>query len=157
MNKQIVHIPIGPPGSGKSTWSRGLLEMSENTVRVSRDDLRRMRGKYWIPAQENMITEMEDSCIDIALEFEHDIIIDGANTNMKYLKARIKSLINKYGKKRIAFNFRFFDIGLDECILRDSKREGDECVGEEVINRMYDQFENLKSNFFEVEELIRTY
>jgi predicted kinase len=53
---QTLLILQGPPASGKSTWAKEFVKNNPWYIRVCRDDLRRMRGTYWIPGQEDMIT-----------------------------------------------------------------------------------------------------
>ena len=73
----------GIQGSGKSTWAKQYCQDNQDWVRVSRDDLRNMRGKYWIPKDEGMISEMEIDCAYNALDSGKNVIIDAMNLNRK--------------------------------------------------------------------------
>lgn len=66
----------GLPASGKSTWAREHCEKNKDWVRVNRDDLRNMRGLYWLPKQEKLITKWEDACLISALESGYNVILD---------------------------------------------------------------------------------
>ena len=51
-------------------------------VRVCRDDLRRMRGKYWIPEQEDLITSWEMDSIALGLHHGLNVLVDATNLNI---------------------------------------------------------------------------
>lgn len=123
----------GIPASGKSTWARKRVEKSPNWVRVNRDDLRNMRGRYWLPKQESMITQMEDACIEAALSQGLNVILDATNLNDDRNKARIDKLRAKWPDLKT--ETKFFEIDPEEAIKRDLERPNS--VGEKVIWRMY--------------------
>ena len=53
--KRII-LTRGIPASGKSTWAKQeVLKDPEHSIRINRDDLRNMSGKYWVPAREHYI------------------------------------------------------------------------------------------------------
>jgi len=135
----------GLPGSGKSTWAKKYCEFNSSWVRVNRDDLRRMRGRYWIPKQEGLITSMERACIQSALVNKFNVIVDATNLNKKYLnilQCEIKGYCDNLRLPEPEFETKFFDISVEECIKRDLKRENS--VGEKVIRNMYNKY--LKPN-----------
>lgn len=131
---QQVILTIGLPGSGKSTWAKEYCEKNTDWVRVNRDDLRRMRGKYWLPKDEDMITDMERMCVAQALYNKKNVILDATNLNPKH----INSLKNWFKSDSLEIEFieKRFDVSPEECIKRDAKR-GNESVGEQVIWDMY--------------------
>lgn len=124
----------GLPGSGKTTWARNYVKKRKDYVIVNRDSIRHMRGDYWIPEQEPLITKIEDMCIEISLKNGYNVIVDA--TNFRGLD-RFEKLILDY-KEEIDIELKFFDIPLEECILRDSKRENS--VGKLVIENMYKKY-----------------
>ena len=126
----------GLPASGKTTWSKEFLEKNTDWVRVNRDDLRNMRGKYWIPKQEKLITAWERGCIVSTLDEGKNVIVDATNLNPKY-QTEVKEFI-KALHPDTQFESKFFDCSLDECIKRDLQRENS--VGEKVIVGMYDKY-----------------
>ena len=133
MKKEII-ICKGLPASGKSTFAKKYAEEHLNYVRVSRDDLRSMCGKYWVPERESFISKLEQYIANEALESGYNIIIDATNLNPKY-SGWITKLALKHDCETTE---RFFDTPLEECISRDKARENP--VGESVIRRMYNQF-----------------
>lgn len=135
MSQQVI-ICKGLPGSGKSTWARIYCEKNPDYVRVNRDDLRRMRGKYWLPKDEDMITDWEQSSVIQALSRGKNVIIDSTNLNPKYLK-QFKRLIESFEEhEHVEIIEKTFDLSPEECIKRDATR-GNESVGAEIIWEMY--------------------
>lgn len=90
-----------------------------------------MRGDYWVPNQEPMITEIEDSTVEIALNHQLNVIIDATNLN--------PSVISHW-KMVASFNnadieFKMFDITLVEAIERDALRPNP--VGVKTIKNFF--------------------
>ena len=131
-----ISILKGLPASGKSTWAKYWCNRNKDWIRVNRDDLRNMRGEYWVPKQEKLITKWENSCIDIALSAGYNVILDATNLNDGRNKGREIELKEKF--KDIEIHYKTFDLPLDECIVRDLKRA--DSVGEKVIRGMYDTY-----------------
>lgn len=126
----------GIPGSGKTTWAKAYCEKNKDWVRVSRDDLRNMRGKYWLPKQEGLITTMERACIKSALIHGKNVIVDATNLNKKFM-AQMKYEIDLWGMD-VQYETKRFNISLDKAIERDLKRANS--VGEKVIKNFYKRY-----------------
>ena len=122
----------GLPASGKTTWSKDFCEKNSQWIRVSRDDLRSMRGKYWIPKQESLITLLEYNCILIALQQGYNVVVDATNLNKSRLTSLKKSISTIFPD--VIYESKFFDISVEECIKRDLNRPLS--VGEDVIKNM---------------------
>ncbi len=153
MNVKLI-ICRGVPASGKSTYSKQwVLEDPEKRVRVNRDDIRNMLGKYWVPSREKLVTQIEKEIIKEAICNNYDVIIDA--TNMQSIKAHlsqwsfaIKNGLTNSHCIRVypIIEFKdFFDVPLEECIRRDSERT-EMKVGKDVIKRFYDKQLKLKDN-----------
>lgn len=139
MKKKIdmkVLILKGLPASGKSTFAKQFVTEYSNWVRINRDDLRNMRGKYWLPEQENLITDWEQYLVLSSLKRGVNVILDSTNLNPKYL-SELKLLILS-SLHPVVIEEKFFDTSLEECILRDSKRENP--VGEAVIRNFHNKY-----------------
>ena len=138
---QKLLILQGIPASGKSTWAREFIRNNTGYVRVCRDDFRRMRGLYWIPEQEGMISAWEDSCIEEALK-EYSVVIDATNLNPKTI-AKWEGIAKKF---KVEIEYRMFSTPLEECLARDAKR-GSESVGAAVIKDFYYKYmvDNVKT------------
>jgi predicted kinase len=128
----------GVPASGKSTWAKKYCTKNKDWIRVSRDDLRNMRGQYWIPKQENLITKMERDCIESALLDGKNVIVDATNFNPKHLKS-LKDFIKEVNKNT-HIEIKRFDISLEEAIRRDVQRANG--VGEKIIKNFFDKYIN---------------
>ena len=136
----IVRFYKGLPASGKSTHSKKFCEKNTDWVRVNRDDLRRMRGRYWLPKHEKLITKMENQCIIAAIDSGYNVIVDATHLNKEFFKQRknfLKNHCNAMGIK-VEFETKFFDVKVEECIKRDLQRE--HSVGSAVIMKMYNTY-----------------
>ena len=146
--KRII-LTRGIPASGKSTWAKQeVLKDPEHSIRINRDDLRNMSGKYWVPARENYIKACKDIILISAMNFQFDtIIIDEMNLNPKEsgeLKGEI-AMVNavfKGGLDKYVVEIKdFTNVPLDVCLERDSKRENP--IGENVIRGIFNKYKEL--------------
>lgn len=146
--KRII-LTRGIPASGKSTWAKQeVLKDPEHSIRINRDDLRNMCGKYWVPAREHYIEACKGLILISAMNFQFDtIIIDGMNLNPKEsgkLKGEI-AMVNdafKSGQDKYVVKIKdFTDVPLDVCLERDSKRENP--IGEDVIRGIFNKCQML--------------
>lgn len=138
MSNQKIIMLQGIPASGKSTWSKEFVKGKEDWVRVCRDDIRSMRGDYWIPSQESFIDKMEQYAVESALKSGYNVVIDATNFNPKTVAKWMElAQINDTD-----FDIKRFDIALDEAIRRDSLRERP--VGAKVIKDFYHRYVSSK-------------
>lgn len=128
---------VGIQGSGKTTFAKQYCEENQNTFRVSRDDLRNMRGVYWIPEQEKLITRVEDACIKEALNAGMDVLVDAMNLNKHAVRARYEKFKGLFSP--LVLDFNIITPPLEECIRRDSLREGTACIGESIIRKSHEK------------------
>ncbi len=132
-----VVMTKGLPGSGKSTWAKGVLkEEPGKWKRINKDDLRAMLddGK-WSRGNEEFVLLMRDTMALSALEHGFNVIIDDTNLAPKH-EAHLKELAKE---RKAKFEIKdFTDVSLEECIKRDQKRAN--YVGEKVIKQMYNQY-----------------
>ena len=126
---------MGIPASGKSSWAKEYCEKNTDWFRVNRDDIRHMRGKYWNPKDEDIITKIEIETTIIALNNNKNVILDATNLNEKYLSKFKQKILSRYPK--IEFETKKFDITLEEAIKRDLIRPNS--VGEKVIRRFHEK------------------
>ncbi len=131
-----LKILIGLPASGKSTWAKKFVEENTDWVRVNRDDLRNMRGKYWLPKQEDMITAMENQCCFQAFKHGYNVILDATNLNEDRNRSRFE-LFQKDFPELILEKGRFY-ASVEDCIKRDLIRPNS--VGAKVITDMYNKY-----------------
>lgn len=124
----------GLPASGKSTLAKELVEMGWK--RVNKDDLRLLvdNGK-WSEKNERMIVDLEHVMIKQLLSQGFRVVVDDTNFHALHEKELAK-IAKEYGAD---FEVKFFDVPVEECIERDSKR-GDKMVGKNVIMKMYNKY-----------------
>ncbi len=135
MEKQKLILTVGIPASGKSTWAKQfVLESSLTRVRVNRDDIRNMLGKYWVPERENLVSDIETHCVFEALSAGYTVVIDATNLNPKYNK-EWESIANL---PNVEIEYKQFYMDLEEAIRRDNNRENP--VGEKVITKFYNKY-----------------
>lgn len=131
-----ITILKGLPGSGKSTYARLQLANRPDTIRVNKDDLRKMlfgKRQGW---HEGLVIEIRDDIILSALLHKKNVIVDDSNFNPIHQK-RIRQIAEGFPND-IQVEEKFFDTPLHECIANDLKRP--ESVGETVIRQMHEQY-----------------
>ena len=138
-----IIILQGIPGSGKTTYANKWVDESpEDRVRINRDDIRRMSGKYWVPSREEYITDIEDFILSTAMSHGYDIIIDNMNLNHT-VTDKIKETVDEYNANyniTYSLGYIFLDTPLEECISRDAAR--DNPIGEETIKSIYSKYKH---------------
>ena len=125
----------GIPASGKSTLAKKLVkESGYNKARINRDDLRAMiYDSNWSPQREKLIIGAEKVLAKYFLENGIPVIID--DTNFKNVWPEfVKHHQNDTTYDWISYEEELVDTPLEECILRDSRR--DKKVGRNVITKM---------------------
>lgn len=132
MNRLI--ILQGVPAAGKSTWAREFIKGKKDWVIVNRDSIRDGRGDYWIPEQEEYISDLEEYHVTRALERGLNVIIDATNLNPKTI-AKWKQVAKQFS---IEPEWIEFTITYQEAIERDSKRERP--VGKGVIRDFFNKY-----------------
>lgn len=141
---KTVTILKGLPASGKSTWSKQMLDNHPGVYkRINKDDLRAMLDNaYWSPGNEQFVLKVRDLMIVEALKEGKHVIIDDTNLDPKH-ETCIRELVREYMKEtgeEVKVEIKEFDTALEECIKRDSKREAK--VGEKVIRDTHDRYLN---------------
>lgn len=131
-----ILFTVGLPASGKSTWAKDFCKKNKDWIRVNRDDLRHMRGEYWIPKQEDLITDMENACIEAALTRGMNVVLDATNLNDDRNKYKVKKLQEKF--PNLEAKYELFPETVKTCIKRDLKRANS--VGADIINKMHEDW-----------------
>ena len=139
----------GIPGSGKSFWSKSWVSGDPETrVHVSLDDIRLMLGggteNYWIPSRENFVRQIREAAIRGAMDFGYNIVVDCMNLNPLEIQELHDLVVeyNRFGSLKYVIRFQdFFDVPLETCIERDSKRPRP--IGPEVIRGIYNKYRDI--------------
>lgn len=134
MKRNKIIVLQGPPASGKSTYARELAKVGTPYVIVSRDSIRESRGTYWIPEQEDYISDLEEFGVRSAIKRNLIPIIDATNLNPK--------TINKWEElaKELdcEIEYQKFYIPFKDALERDSNRE--RSVGKKVLIQFYTKY-----------------
>lgn len=133
-NKTKILVLQGAPASGKSTYARELTSRDKSYVIVSRDEIRAARGQYWIPEQEDYISDIEEFEVRSAIKHGLNPIIDATNLNPKTI-AKWKILAEEL---KVDIEFKMFEIDFATALERDSKRE--RSVGKKVLERFFNNY-----------------
>lgn len=150
-----ITVLSGISNSGKSTFASELVQQHPQAfIVVNRDKLREAHYGYTEETvknyythkdfnyMESQITAVQDKLIDFWLRKGKDVIIDATNLKKAYIEE-----FNKFG---VPTEVKFFDITLKEALTRNMSRNRK--VDEEVIERQYSQYINLRKNFEEIEK-----
>lgn len=138
-----LHIIRGLPGSGKTTLAASLV--TEDCVRVSRDDMRAMLTCN--PAKQVLDFDLEDA-ITVGLQATAgalldkgvSVIVDETNLRRRNVKAWV-NLAAQHGAEIV--DHTTFDVTVDEAIERDARREHQ--VGARAIRDMHSRFLNKQA------------
>jgi predicted kinase len=143
MGKNKLYILIGIPCSGKSTYANEYLNNS-HTIIVSSDKIRKdLTGTYKFSSENNnLVFDIAKKQVQNALSNGFDAVVDATNTNKKYRKNFIK-ISNEYNCNIIAIVFK---TPLALCLKRNSKRDNDRRVPEQIIIEMSEFDSNIKES-----------
>jgi predicted kinase len=135
---QELLILRGLQGSGKTTYARKwVAEDPDWRFRVNRDDLRKQGYDLLWGLSHHMeenVTIAEYAIAEDALKAGLSVVIDATNLRARVVREWY-ALANKLG---IASRVHDIDTPLEECIVRDMKRE--KKVGEDVIRSYNDRY-----------------
>ena len=129
-----ILVLCGPPASGKSTYAREFIKGKTDWVIVNRDSIREGRGDYWVPSQEDYISDLEEFSVRAAIKRNYNVIIDATNLNPKTQEKWRKIAT----ETKSSIEFKEFYIPFKEALERDKNRE--KSVGEKVLKRFYKQY-----------------
>lgn len=132
----------GLPGSGKSTYAKGIVERDGNWVRVNKDTIRDMMGGY-TNKKEGLVIRFRNALIRTALDEGKNVIVDDTNFHPKH-EAAISQIARDFESE---FEIYYVNIPLEACIKNDLNRPVS--VGEKVIRRMYEDY--VRPAFHKVE------
>lgn len=138
-----VIICQGIQGSGKSTWALDYVTKEPTKrVRVNRDSIRKMFGKYWVLEREELCNEIEDKAIAYAMVRGFEVVIDDTNLNSKTLE-HIKQLVLNVDSN-VDIIYKLFNTPLTECVTRVEKRNAslpeDEQIPISVVLETFDRY-----------------
>jgi adenylate kinase len=142
-----IVVLVGPPGSGKGTLAKSLVEEYEfqhistgDLIRNSEDEeLKKIISKGEMVPDDKMIEILEAKINE--LDLEKNIVLDGYPRNLEQAKQLDKML----GKMGVGLSHAIFiNIGREEAIKRIQKRSETENRSDDsdfdVINKRFDEY-----------------
>lgn len=133
MENKII-VLVGPPAAGKTTFARELAKAGTPYVIVNRDSIRNARGEYWIPDQEDYISDIEEYSVRSAINRNLIPIIDATNLNPN----TIRKWENLAKELNCEIEYKQFYIPFKEALERDANRE--QSVGKKVLRKFYERY-----------------
>lgn len=132
MDKLKIIIMQGCPASGKSTEAKKIYDSNpKKYVIVCRDSIRESRGNYWVPDQEEYISDIEEFEIRAALKRNLIPIIDAVNLNPKTL-AKWEGIASEFNAE---IEYKPIYVPYKTALERDGKRSHP--VGEKTLKVFY--------------------
>ena len=117
-------------------------EKPTRRVRINRDSLRKMFGKYWVLEREELCNIVEDKAIAYAITKGFDVVIDDMNLNPKTIEHIKELVLNVDSKADIIY--KLFNTPLTECVTRVEKRNAslpeDEQIPISVVLETFDRY-----------------
>ena len=132
-----LYILCGPSGCGKSTWAHTNMQ---DTMYVSRDEIRfRLVGEDegYFSREKEVFKEFVKEIVS-RLKIGADTIADATHLN-EFSRRKLTQAIDMY-MKDYQIIYVTFNIDIDTCLIRNTKREGRANVPENIIRNMYRDF-----------------
>lgn len=126
-----IIILQGVPASGKSTYAKELHEKNKDCVIINRDSIRESRGTYWLPEQEDYISDIEEFEVRSAIKHGLTPIIDATNLN----PSTIQKWENLAKELSCNIEIKLFKIDFKTALERDQQRPRP--VGEKVLKSFF--------------------
>lgn len=127
---QKLIICQGLPASGKSTYAKELVT-KEKFKRINRDELRVMLDcSVWSKANEKIVSDARDQMMKNSLQNGFNVVIDDTNLVESTVKHLVE-IAREVGDVEVTIEP--FNVSTEECLERNSKREGTARVPDSVI------------------------
>lgn len=133
----------GIQGSGKTTWALNWVKENPiKRVRVNKDSIRKMFGKYWLPDKEKLVKCIRNACIEEAILDGYDVVSDDMNLSDNTINELVELI--KSIKPNISIEYKLFNTPLKDCLIRVDNRNKhlseDERLSSSVVISTYNAF-----------------
>ena len=133
---QIVHITVGIPGSGKSTWRDDFRKQNPDYVLIHPDSIRiELTGSEENQNRNAEVFKLAFARLDAALKDGLNVIFDACSQN----RERRKPILQIARKRGAEARATVFNVSLEVAKQRNAKRARK--VPEFVLDRMYKGWE----------------
>lgn len=141
-----IIVLVGPPNSGKTTWSKDFMNKNKDYAKVSRDDFRQSLFGSWVISKnmEKVITDIHNQTVSSLIKNGINVILDNTHCKMKY----IQEIIDIFGSE-CDIIFKMFDIDSHTLHARNEYRgrvDG-KYIPDTVMDNMIKNFNELKETF----------
>jgi NEDD4-binding protein 2 len=139
-------ILIGPPASGKSTFTNKIKELRDDVEVCSTDDFFMKNGQYVFDVNKIGINHKKNFQKAVNAMKRHHSVVVIDNTNLSV--SDFKNYVQAANSNSYKVLFKIFEVDREELIRRTTQRQretGKE-IGVEVIDRMLDKMKNNISN-----------
>lgn len=133
-NPPTVVLTVGLPGSGKSYWTQGQVDINPDAWRVvSKDDIRERHG---LPFGTDEANVMHLSLQAVAIYVAHgfDVVYDGVNLAPKTRRRVIETALDAGATYRFKV---FTDVPLATCLERNRLRMGAARLPDSAIVKLH--------------------
>lgn len=132
---RTIILTKGLPASGKSSFAKELMKKEPDRFkRVNRDDLRAMMdSSVWSRDNEEFVVATQNAIVANALKNGYDVILDNTHLVSSTVK-KVHRLAESIGDIKVIE--KCFNTPVEECLRRNSLREGVARVPDKVINDM---------------------
>ena len=137
----------GIQGSGKSTWALDWVKENPiKRIRVNKDSIRKMLGKYWLPDREKLVKHIRNACIEEAILDGYDVVSDDTNLSDNTINELVELI--KSIKPNISIEYKLFNTPLIDCIKRVDTRNSKLPEDEQIpINAVVSTYETYKNKY----------
>jgi len=135
MAEQTIHVLVGLPGSGKTTFY-GACKAFQGAVRISLDDLRQQcTGQDFVPGFEPWVKAWVDVTVPYLLAHGQSVVLDATNISRAIREKSVRDA-KAAGVHAVCW---LIDVPNIEAWRRNAERE--RFVGEDVFEGMAERFE----------------
>jgi predicted kinase len=154
--KPYVIVTVSPPGGGKSTWANAFAIKANYSI-INPDNIRKeLTGDISDQSKNNEVWNTAYHRLKELLIQKKDVIFDSCACNVR----TIKSLKTVVKEKDAVIMFKLFDTPIEICkqrIKEDIEKGVDRSkVPDEIVDKMFNGFEEVKNYLIENKDLIIT-